>query len=76
MTTFTTNYSFMDLLKDKSYISETDQVNSQIMQDIEGAFDAFTDLVKISEDYDFMNLLKDHGYVPANDNYTIEQIAS
>ena len=69
MTTFTTTYSFMDLLKDNNYVPETDTNEKTFLEDIEDSILALGSYIKISaEDYSYMDLLADHGQVPANDN--------
>ena len=86
MTTLINTYSFMDLLKDKRHVPEIDHSNTQIMLEIENAFETISDFALFdTASNDFMDLLNDKGYVPtandflpiaANDNYSIMRNAS
>jgi len=72
MTTLTTTYSFMDLLKDYNYVPETDHSENFFLLTIKSAYNRLADLVR-TNDYNFMDLLKDNDYVPeiAEDNTSI-----
>lgn len=86
MTSVFNTYSFMDLLKDYSYVPEADAPIVEFPTNLASVVEFFTDMVKSrTTDYDFMDLLGDNGYVPVNDNWVkpytitssdIEKIAS
>lgn len=70
MTTIFETYNFMDLLKDKKYVPETDVIETTYAQEINEMIDSVSAFVRgRTEDYDFMDLLGDKGYRSVNDNW-------
>ncbi|NOZ43110.1 MAG: hypothetical protein GXP02_08120 [Alphaproteobacteria bacterium] len=71
MTNFVSAYNFMDLLKDKGFVPQTD-VNSfsfgAILNRLAGRLSSGIELS--TRHYDFMDLLHDKGFIPepSNDN--------
>jgi len=73
MTTLTTTYSFMDLLKDKGHVPSLEETS--IMLEIENGFNTIAQFMEDNTvDYDFLDLLRDKAYnlstvpVAVNDN--------
>jgi Fe2+ or Zn2+ uptake regulation protein len=76
MTTLTTPYSFMDLLKEYNYVPEANHGSSSVLDDVKNAYESISES---TSSYSFMDLLKDKGQVPevvANDNSILNEIES
>ena len=76
MTTLTTPYSFMDLLKEYNYVPEANHGSSSVLDDVKNAYESISET---TSSYSFMDLLKDKGQVPevvANDNSILDDIES